>query len=46
MSGMVETDDGSKFQVRGSKFSEPRAPNFELRLSRIAVAEACGERTH
>ena len=42
MSGMGETDNGSRFQVRGSKFSEPRTTNFELRISRIAVAEDCG----
>ena len=42
MNGMVETDDSSRFQVRSFRNPEPRTPNFELRISRIAVAEDCG----
>ncbi len=49
MRGIGETEDGSKFQVRGSKLEvfgtpnlEPRTSNFELWISRIVVAEVCG----
>ena len=49
MSGMGETDDGSRSEVRSFRSFEPRTSHFELRIAlfsfaprRFLVAEARG----
>jgi hypothetical protein len=49
MSGIGETDDGSRSEVRSFRNFEPRTSHFELRIAlflrvprRFLVAEACG----